>query len=597
MTIRRIVLFALLAGLLPAPSASAASLHVIPFPGTPDAAPASEIIFSSLRPADFAGSPTVTGSSSGPHTGRLISLPDDAGTAFIPAQPFTPGERVTVLAGLTSPRAARASGLSSGQILSFSFHVALSPPGDSVIAPRTGRARPAPTGPFRSAPGLDPPPVARSSRPAPGSQSIFLSPYVWGHSSYYQTGVMILDARGRTVWFRPVVGGNLVPYNLEVQHYHGRPVLTWWQGDRWHNTSTNGQDVILNSSYRPVAVLHAAYGYSSDLHEFQLTPRGTAFIDAYVPVEANLSSVGGPAKGTLSDCVIQELDVRTGAILWEWHAWGHVPLRDSELVPSATGRYDAFHLNSIQQLPGHRLLVSLRNTSALYEIDEGTGRVIWTLGGRHSNFRMGPRTGFEWQHDAHLYRHGLLTLFDDADSPQEEPQSSAKELRVDFKRHTVRLIRRFVHSPPLLAGAEGSAQLLSNGDMFVGWGDLPTFSQYSPDGHQIFDASFPLGVKSYRAYRFAWTGHPLTQPSLALTRPSQGVTWAYMSWNGATEVARWRVLGGKTSGALKPLKTKPWSGFETSIALPGAPRYLAVQALDTRGRVLGESQAMPRPGR
>jgi hypothetical protein len=364
------------------------------------------------------------------------------------------------------------------------------------------------------------------------------------------------------------------------------------------STTVGGQDVILDSSYRRVAALHAAYGYSSDVHDFRITPQGTAFIDAYVPVQANLSSIGGPSHGGwLDDCVIQELDIRTGHILWEWHTLGHVPLSASQSTSNGGHFYEYFHLNSIQPLPGHRLLISSRETWSVYLINELTGRIIWTLGGKYSSFRMGWGTRFEWQHDARLYGSGLLTLFDDGASPQEEPQSSAKELRINLHTHRVSLLSKFTHSPPLLAGSEGSAELLYDHDMFVGWGAEPDFSEYTASGRQVFDASFPLGVVSYRAYRFPWSARPHTPPAVAAKRSPRGVTWLYVSWNGATQVARWRVVGGPTRHSLRPLKTRRWSGFETSIALSGAPHYLAVQALDDRGRALGRTKVVANPGR
>jgi hypothetical protein len=223
--------------------------------------------------------------------------------------------------------------------------------------------------------------------------------------------------------------------------------------------------------------------------------------------------------------------------------------------------------------------------------------VIWSLGGKHSSFTMGRGTRFEWQHDAHLYGHGLLSLFDDAASPQEEPQSSAKELQVDLNSRRVTLVHAYRHSPPFLASSQGSAQVLHDDDVFVGWGSAPTFSEYTAAGRQVFDASFALTNASYRAYRFGWSGHPRTRPALALTRSPRGVTWLYVSWNGATQVARWRVIGGVSQHALRALKSKLWSGFETAIALPAAPHYLAVQALDAHGQVLARTQTMARPSR
>src|SRR5205823_6610613 len=136
---------------------------------------------------------------------------------------------------------------------------------------------------------------------------------------------------------------------------------TWWQGSVVGiGYGAHGHDVIMNRSYQPVAVLHAGNGYSSDLHEFQITRQGTALIDAYVPEKANLSSVGGPANGTMVDCVIQALDIKTNQVLWEWHARGHIPLSASYRTPGSFGSrpFDSFHLNSIQTLPDGNLTIS-----------------------------------------------------------------------------------------------------------------------------------------------------------------------------------------------------------------------------------------------
>jgi hypothetical protein len=203
---------------------------------------------------------------------------------------------------------------------------------------------------------------------------------------------------------------------------------------------------------------------------------------------------------------------------------------------------------------------------------------------------MGRGTRFEFQHDAHLQDHGLLTLFDDAAAPQEEPESSAKELRIDTTTGTVSLVHSYTHSPSLLAGSQGSAQLLADGDVFVGWGSQPDFSEYAPGGRQVFNASFALTNASYRAYRSAWTGRPLTRPAVAISRAPSGRIHLYVSWNGATQVASWRVVGGSGPRALTALQEKPWSGFETAISLHRTPRYVAAQALDADGRVIGQSR-------
>ena len=406
---------------------------------------------------------------------------------------------------------------------------------------------------------------------------------------------MILNGRGQLVWFHPVTSasGERFATDLAVQHYRGRPVLTWWQGA----SLERGEDVIMDRSYRKVAVVHAGNGYQADFHEFQLTPQNTALLDTGTFTYANLTSVGGPSKGVVLDDIIQEIDIRTGRVLWEWHSLGHVPV-DASYYPYDPHQafWDYFHLNSIQQLPNGNLLISARHTWSVYEISRRTGKVIWTLGGKYSNFKIGRGASFEWQHDARLRGH-TLSLFDDASYPPEEPQSSAKYLRIDTSNRTVSLIQSYTHDPPLLTGAAGNAQTLPNGNVFVGWGAAPVFSEYRPDGQQIFNGSFAYGLTSYRAFRFPWAGQPDTRPSLAVSGSRAGQLTAYASWNGATQVTAWRVLGGLTAHDLKPLGvTAAPTGFETTLEVSGHPRYLAVQALNRRGAVLGTS-APARAGR
>ena len=576
---------------------SGRGLDVIPFPGTPDAAPGTTIIFSSLEPSDLAAV-SVTGSRSGAHSGRLSALPDGAGTAFTPDEPFTPGEQVDVRASLRSAQAASASG-APGSSVAFSFRIAVPASG----APAT---RPAPGAPTAGAAGGCPvcmsfhslvdfhPPVVRvSSDPDTSSGDIFITPrHSQGRQLPFQAGPMILDGQGRLVWFLPI---HFVASDLQVERYLGHPVLTWWQGLGTGLTG-HGKDIIMNSSYQTVATVMAKNGLWADNHEFQITPQGTALIEALDPVKANLTSVGGPANGTVFDYVLQEIDIRTGKLLWEWHALGHIPLSASYATPQGS-HFDYLHLNSIEQLPSGNLLISARNTWGIYEIDKRTGKIIWSLGGKQSNFGIGSGAGFSWQHDAHL-NGSTLTLFDDASngSHQEEFQSSAKVLRLNFAARTATLVRHFDHSPPLIAPSQGSAQILPNGNMFVGWGAQPDFSEYRSGGHQIFNGGFPfLGAQSYRAYRFQWSGQPVTKPALALVPQPDGSSEVYASWNGATDVASWRVLGGTAPSSLHRLGGRTRTGFETQLRPRSEPDYFVVQAVSSSGHVLASSAVHPDP--
>jgi hypothetical protein len=580
----------LLLAFVAGPAHASAPLRVLPFPGTPDASPSSQVIFSALRPSELL-SVTVIGSRSGRHGGRLVVLPARAGTAFVPNGRFRAGEIVHVRATLSSPQAGRASGHPGAACLSFSFGVGelpAPPPDRSLDQPLGWSASSAPTQHFRSAPELRPPVISSFSDPDRRSGDIFLAA-----QGSPQVGPMILDSQGRLVWFHPLARGSAgyLSTDLEVQRYQGRPVLTWWQGEELGYS----HDVIVGQSYRTIATVHAKDGYQPDLHEFQITPQGTALFAALAFEHTNLTSVGGPANGQVIDQVIQEIDIKTGRLLWEWHALGHVPV-DASYQPYAKNEpYDFFHLNSIQRLPGGNLLVSARNTWAVYQVDRKTGKVIWTLGGKDSDFTMGPGSVFEWQHDARLQSGDFLSLFDDGfgGTGPSERQSSAELLHLDTAQRSASLIHRLTHSPPLLTAVAGSTEALPNGDVFVGWGAQPDFSEYTHGGRQIFNGSFARGVGSYRAFRFPWVGKPRTRPALAVS--AGGRTTLYASWNGATQVTAWRVLGGSKKGQLKELgRPARRTGFETAIHLARASQYLAVQALSGRGKVLGTSAAVRR---
>ena len=271
---------------------------------------------------------------------------------------------------------------------------------------------------------------------------------------------------------------------------------------------------------------------------------------------------------------------------------GHVPLKDS-YTPYVSGQpYDYFHLNSIQQLSDGHLIISARHTWAVYSINMQTGKIDWQLGGKHSSFKMGRGTNFEWQHDATLHNNGLVTLFDDAGGPGPEPesQSRALEIHIGTRSHEATLVHAYTHKPSVRAASMGSAELLANGNAFVGWGNQPYFSQYTAGGNEVFGGSFAPGVDSYRAYRFGWVGSPLQPPALVVqTGSKSGQDAVYASWNGATTVAKWQVLGSSspTGPFAKVGSPVPWTSFQANISVPAsAGPYFEVQALDSSGHLI-----------
>jgi hypothetical protein len=367
---------------------------------------------------------------------------------------------------------------------------------------------------FRSRPDLQPP-VVHVTTHAPGATAgyVFIAPKL----RVAQAGPTILDDDGHVVWFKPLDTRGVTDFR--VQRYHGQPVLTWWRG-RAPPHARNGFYVIYDSTYRKIADVHAGNGLVGDIHEFRITPRDTALITIYHRRRADLSSVGGPKDGQVYDGIVQELDIATGRVLFEWHSFPQVGLRESYWKPPAArpgkrpGPFDYFHVNSIDLEPNGNLLVSSRNTHTVYEIDRATKKILWRLGGKRSDFRLGPGARFAWQHDARRQPDGTVTVFDNGATPPVEKFSRVLVLRVDEATRRVTLVRSYYHPRRLLSPYEGNAQFLPNGHVFVGWGSNPDYTEFDERGRVVLDASFGrqggkpgTEADSYRAYRFDWTGH------------------------------------------------------------------------------------------
>jgi outer membrane protein assembly factor BamB len=569
---------AMLAALLVAPSEAAAAVSVFPIPGSRFSMPATQITFRGVSPGSI-GSVSATGSRSGLHSGRLAADSDGDGASFIPSRPFTPGETVTVQTRLSIV------GVSGG---TYEFSIAHpAPPPRAAKLPRA----PAAEGQlqhFVSRPDLVPPSVQVKGNAPAGEGDIFVAPQ-FGPA---EDGPMILGARGDLIWFRPTpIGRNVLSADFRVQNLHGEPVLTWWQGVINHGEG-RGEGLVLDRRYEQTAVVQAGNGLSMDLHEFKVTPDGDAYFLAAEPVR--LPGVYRP----VIDGVVQEVDIKTGLVLFEWHALDHVPLSASYLYgPKQPGHVlGPFHLNSVSLDRDGNLIVSARNTSAVYKIDHETGAIVWQYGGKDSSFTMGPGTVTAFQHDAHIQPDGTLTVFDDgAGPPRVHPSSRGIRVRLNAGTRSASLVQQYGHSPALSANFEGDAQLLSGGNVFLGWGQRQFFSEDNSSGQQIFDASFEAPTSSYRAYRFRWSGQPMVKPALSLTTGPHDAIITHESWNGATNVSGWSVLSGSTPTALHRTRRARKYKFEATITIQSTAKYVQVQALGPHARVLASSRVLRVP--
>ena len=407
-------------------------------------------------------------------------------------------------------------------------------------------------------------------------------------------GLEIVDRAGRAVWFNPLPARQSAG-NLQVQTYQGRPVLTWWQGTQDPKSVGHGAgvDYLADSHYRVITSFTPGGGLSADVHELRLTPDGHALVTSYHAIPYDLTPFGGPKNGQLLDCVASVIDVATKKTLFQWSALQRVPVTDSYLTASSSGqqaKFDPFHMNSIALAPNGDLIISMRHTSTVYDINPVTGAINWQLGGKHSSFAAGPGVQFSFQHDAEFLDPTTVRLFDnDSNGTTTNGVTSVETIRLDIAKHTANLLGNQPRPDKVTAAAMGNAQSLPGGNTFSGWGQSGRIAEFSASGQLIYDAVTPQGA-SYRAYLQPWVGQPDQAPQLTLS--NTGTPTLHAIWNGATSVVNWRVLHGTSASTLTPIVTAGWNGLNTAIPLPaGTPPtgYFELEALDAHGGVVGHS--------
>ncbi|HEY1688683.1 MAG TPA: MFS transporter [Solirubrobacteraceae bacterium] len=424
-----------------------------------------------------------------------------------------------------------------------------------------------------------------------------------------QSGPLILDNELQPVWFRPLPE-KVVASNLSLQTYEGKPALSWWQGVVTNTGATeSGEDVIVNQHYQEVAHIKGVDGWKLTLHEMIVSGEHI-WVTANKDIPRNLSKYGGAYNGALIDSAVQEYSLKTGKLLYNWDALKHISLSQSQATLPTNGfPWDAYHVNAIDLLGNGTFLVSMRDTWAAYLVNIESGKVQWTLGGRKSTYTFGPGAEFSWQHDVKIHPGGVVTMFDDhccqltgGGTYVKAPQySRGLILKLDEGTHRATKLAAYGGGYGIESDYMGAVTQLPNGNVLVGWGSEPYLAEFTKSGEPLLEGKFPRPDLSYRTTFGQWEGLPL-YPPIGAARQRGGKTVVYASWNGATQVASWRVLAGSSlkagagvaSNAKGPaLAAAPRSGFETAIPLSqplSSSQTLQVQALDASGKVIGTSK-------
>ncbi|RMZ76715.1 hypothetical protein DV737_g4715, partial [Chaetothyriales sp. CBS 132003] len=426
---------------------------------------------------------------------------------------------------------------------------------------------------------------------------------------------MILDGRGSLVWTGP---SYVQPYNLQVQTYRGEQFLTFWAGNDGVKGHGSGLYYMLDENYNLRYTLRGGNGMDGDLHEFYITPNGTALITIYQIIHANLTTVGHSDNEWIWDGLFQEIDVETNDVIFQWRASDHLLFTDSQWGPGSLGKtrneaWDWFHINSVEKDDQGNYLISSRWMHAIYYIDGTSGNIIWTLGGPNNDFQDlsdGHATNFASQHHARWSDgYTSITLFDNSNPGPGNP-SSGMWLDLDFEAMTVKLRTRFLSMRVTSSSSQGSLQTLPSGNVLVGYGSDAQYVEFTRDGNIVCEVHAEsasvfgsAAVQSYRVFKHAWKGFPLTTPDITQVNGT-----VYVSWNGATEVRHWLVeeaiSENATSDEFREVKRVPKLGFETMVATIDIEHpYIRLAAVDQEGRILartgvverGEPRELPAP--
>ncbi|KAM0332586.1 hypothetical protein ACHAQA_002870 [Verticillium albo-atrum] len=420
-------------------------------------------------------------------------------------------------------------------------------------------------------------------------------------------GPMILDQQGNLVWMNTEWGQAM---DVKVQSYQGEDYMTFWHGTD-NGTFGMGYYLMLDSSYEVFKKIVPTGDFSGDLHEFRITERGTALMTIYEKKHGDLSAFD-ISDGWIIDSLFQEIDIATGELLFQWRASDHYAISQSRAPIGKFGRkelmaFDFFHINSIDQDATGNYLISSRYMCAVACIDARDGHVLWQLGGAANNFTDlsdGAATSFSWQHHASWVDDNTISLFDNGayNTLRTEDYSSGLLIALDVTDMTAKLKQQYVAPQKFSVGSQGSVQKLhSSGNVLVGWGHTPAFTEFSATGRALCDIHIGavhlarLGwCKNYRTFKHTWVGKPKTRPAVAV-RPKEGAL--YVSWNGATEVDRWLLQSNTepSGGRFADHEIITKETFETKFSIPKeASEYIRVAAMDRDGVIIETSLPISR---
>ena len=320
-------------------------------------------------------------------------------------------------------------------------------------------------------------------------------------------------------------------------------MLTWWRGRVLSLGFGQGEDIVMNSRYQTVARVAGGNGLKADLHDFQIAPRRRRLHHRVQPDPLRPARRSrGRRDGAIIDTAIQEIDMQDGPRALGM-AQPRPRRRGGVRSRSADGtRRRGTTSTSTRSTPSPTATSASPRAAPgpATSCRRGSGRILWRLGGNDSSFKMGPGTKTAWQHDGRVLPDGEVTFFDDGSNPPIHQQSRGVRIALDLKTHAG-APRVGLHAPRPAAARRQPGQHADAGGReraSSATAACPRSASSRADGSLLFDAHQPFDMSFYRAFRFPWSGRPLSPPAVLASLNNTGEeTIVHASWNGATGVA------------------------------------------------------------
>ncbi|KAJ5909221.1 hypothetical protein N7495_001903 [Penicillium taxi] len=458
---------------------------------------------------------------------------------------------------------------------------------------------------YRSRSDLSPPKlnITIPAADANGTEYVFVTPY---NGEIQQPGAYIYRKDGDLVWSSIGYYAGFVD-NLHPTTYHGETVLQAYQGtiDHLHGEGW-GQFVLLNHKYEHVVTATAANHRIPSIHEFNSINGETALIEIYIPTLANLSAYGGnSSQKWIGNGIFQEFNIETGELIFEWSALDHIDPADSLVaLGSSTANsgltsehsWDFIHINSVDKNEEGDYLISSRHLSTIFKINGTDGSIIWRLGGNSSTFSHDFTFGFQhyarWISQSTDDEVEVISFFNNGGDGTItfNNVSSALVVQLNTTDSTAIILREATAPYGLQAASQGNAQLLPNGNFFVGWGSAGAYSEFNTDNEVIFHAFIEDGI-SYRSFAGNWTGISNETPAIvAFEDGTSNSTRLFVSWNGDTQTESWKFFTGhgRKRSLIAQVHRK---SFETSFVWKNIDDSATfyVEAIGKDGHVLGKA--------